>query len=100
MQTKNKAHQMTLYNPLTKAFIPVPLPSQNLCHLKLSGCSYPGLTLKAGTPARDKIPDNDMRARTMSLNAARVFWTLSPHLRHVPWMKHTNVRQQNATSRV
>lgn len=32
---KGKTYQMTLYMPVTKAFTPIPEPSQNFFHSKL-----------------------------------------------------------------
>lgn len=92
---------MTLYNPLTKAFAPVPDPAQKFFHeLKLSGTSYPSRTWKELTPARHRSPETDMRARTTSLKSPNAFCKRIPHFKKLPWRRQMKVRQQNAVRRV
>lgn len=94
------SHHTTLYKPFTKAFSPVPDPSQSLSHAKLSGFSYSSRTWMPFTPARHKIPDTEIRMNTRSLKIPRVFCKRRPNFKRVPWMRHIEVRQLKATSRV
>ena len=91
---------MTLYKPFTKALGPVPEPSQNVSHVKLLGFSYSSPTWMPFTPARYKKPDTGIRASTRSFKAPRVFCRRRPSFKRVPWIRHIEVRQVNAISRV
>ena len=52
------------------------------------------------TPARYKKPDTGIRASTRSFKAPRVFCKRRPSFKREPGIKHIEVREVNATSRV
>lgn len=98
MQCKN--YHMTFVRPVTKAFIPVPLPSQNVLLWKFFGTSTPSCNSNPGTPATWSMPTTAIRSSTSSLNIPKAFCKRNPHVRNTPCIRRANVMHINATNRV